>query len=412
MEAQVNTKEGSRWMPAHYLKKYINTNVTLKSNSYVTKILMKFNFEAYGVEYNFLGKTYKVKARKAVILSAGVIGTPKLLMQSGIGPKEHLNSVEIKTKVDLPVGSNLQDHITTGLDLVLVNNSLGASPISMYAPKAVFDYYFRSTGIWTVCGCEVVGSINSNCLENESQNCVNKDDQPDLGFMILPFGLASDGGSHMRKAIGVNDVTWRNYFEPLIDKNPISILPIVLHPKSRGSVRLLDNNPLTSPVINPNYLSEQHDVKILLKGIDFIKRLLKTQPMVDLGVMLNNQVFPGCEDFEFDTSEYWECYVRHLSLTTYHPVGTCKMGAKNDSTTVVDFNFKVLHTNKLFVADASVIPQSLSGNPNAAVVMLGEKAFHSIKFNDYLSKNTCTKHEKWFSVFCDNCKTLKNKCRR
>lgn len=120
---------------------------------------------------------------------------------------------------------------------------------------------------------------------------------------------------------------WEEYFSSLMNESVITILPVLLHPKSIGEVVINMERPDDPPVINPKYLSNEKDVETLIKGIRIIQRLVKSKAMKELGARFNNRVFPGCEDFIFDTDEYWRCYVKHLTLTSYHPVGTCKMGS-------------------------------------------------------------------------------------
>lgn len=143
-----------------------------------------------------------------------------------------------------------------------------------------------------------------------------------------------------------------------------------MHPKSKGSVRLSSKSADDPPLIDPKYLEDDRDIEILLRGIDLIKKLLETKALQKLGAKLNNMSFPGCEDKLFDSLEYWECYVTHFTLTTFHPAGTCKMGMLDDKSSVVGFDFKVIGMENLFVADASIFPSMPSGNINTAVAIV------------------------------------------
>lgn len=379
MKPQVNIKSGERWTILKQLLRSNKQNVKLQTFSIVNEILFHANYEAYAVNYSYFNSFFVVQARKAIVLSAGVIGTPKLLMLSGIGDKKHLNEVGIKCKRNLPVGNNLQDHVTTGLDLVILNWTAGLNIKDVASPLSAYDYFFNSNGPWTSVGCEVLGMINTN----GSSNLV-----PDLGFMVIPVGAAADGGLFLRNKIGITDETWNGYFSNVLNNSTISVLPIVLHPKSVGSVRLHDKNPISKPLINPNYLLHQNDVWVLLKGIKLIKDLMNTSPMQTLGASLNSNKITSCKKYEFDTDKYWECYMRHITLSAYHPVGTCRMGSSSENA-VVDYNFQVIGTNKLYVADASVFPSLTSANINAAVIMMAEKAADAIKYNNFLLENVC-----------------------
>lgn len=369
METQVNIQTGERYTTSHYLLTQNRANIAVLTQALVHKVLFLSNFEANGIELSLWNELYRIRARKGVILTAGTIGTPKILLQSGIGPKKHLQQIGIETKIDLPVGENLQDHVTTGLDLVLLNKSLDLSMEKCLSPFSLFDYGFYGNGPLSSPGCEVVGLID-----------LDEDFVPDLQFMVVPLGISMDGGIHFRKAMGISEKSYK-YFSKLLHKHTASILPILLHPKSKGFVKLQNKNPTTIPIINPNYLQNDYDLEILLKGIDLIKKFLQTKPMKKLGASLNTNKFPGCEAFIFDSKDYWECYIRHLTLTSYHPVGTCSLGK------VVGMDFKVLGTNKLFIADASLFPNLPSGNINAAVVMMAEKAAEAIVKRDFLKEN-------------------------
>ncbi|KAG5876584.1 hypothetical protein JTB14_015990 [Gonioctena quinquepunctata] len=233
----------------------------------------------------------------------GVVGTPKILLNSGVGPKVHLNEVNITTRVDLPVGENLQDHVTTGFDLILLNQTLGIGIEQMLSPFSVFEYFWSGAGPWTFSGCEALSFLNTKLGACHKSNV-----QPDLQFMVMPLSLNQDDGIHLRHLIGVTNHIWDKYFAQW-KETAITILPIVLHPKSRGTVRLKDSDFKNKPLIDPNYLSHEDDVTILLKGIDIIKKLANTEEMKKLGARLNENIFPGCDNFTFGTKNYWECYM-------------------------------------------------------------------------------------------------------
>lgn len=377
MVTQVNVRSGERFTTAHYLLEQNRRNVHILTQALVHRILFHNNFEAKAIEFSKFGKLYNITANKAIILSAGAIGSPKILMLSGVGPQEHLEEVGIATKIDLPVGRNLQDHVTTGLDLILLNNSLDISMETSLSPFSIYKYIFHGNGPLSSPGCETVGLID-----------FDGDAVPDLQLMVIPLGIAMDAGIHFRKTMGINQKSYE-YFSKLLHKTTASILPILLHPKSVGYVKLKDKKITSTPLINPNYLQDNYDIETLLKGIDLIKKLLQTEIMLKFSATLNTNKFPGCEAHTFDTKEYWTCYIRHLTLTSYHPIGTCKIGHQTDSSRVVETNFKVRGTNKLYIADASVMPSLPSGNINAAVVMVAEMAADSIKQEEYLSRGLC-----------------------
>lgn len=161
----------------------------------------------------------------------------------------------------------------------------------------------------------------------------------------------------------------------------MTIAPVLLHPKSSGEVKLRSSDPTDSLLIDPKYLSNEDDIVTLIYGIQFIKKLMDTKPMKDLGASFYTKLFPGCTDKVFDTMEYWKCYIQHLTLTSYHPAGTCRMGD------VVDDSFRVRNVKNLYVVDASVLPFLPSGNINAAIMRLAEKAARLLKQSSTLT--TC-----------------------
>lgn len=369
----VNQKNGARWSTSHTLMQsyFGNPNSKVLSNAFVEKIVINPNTQtAESVTFERFGIVSTVSAKKGIILTPGAIGTPKLLLLSGIGPKQHLERMGINVIKDLPVGENLIDHVTTGLDLVLLNKSINFGISDLMNPMNAWYYLTKGSGLWTTSGCEALAILNTQEKKSNDSDFFNA--LPDLQLMVLPVGISTDHGTHLRNAIGITDHVWDSYFSKILLKNAVTILPIVLHPKSKGTVRLSSNNPLDLPLIDPKYFSNDEDVETILRGINVIKKLLETKAMSDLGASLNRNHFPGCESYAFDSRDYWICYVKHLTLTTYHPAGTCRMGSKDDVSAVVDYDFRVKGMKNLFVADASLFPTLPSGNINSAVALLAK----------------------------------------
>ncbi|XP_011499717.1 PREDICTED: glucose dehydrogenase [FAD, quinone]-like, partial [Ceratosolen solmsi marchali] len=360
MKPYLTIKNGERWSTDRLISESNDIKLKILTNSFVNKILFKSK-KAVGVEFLRNNQIYRVFAKSGVILCAGTIGTPKLLMLSGIGPKQNLEKHNIKIVADLPVGKNLMDHIITGVDLVILNTSVALSIADIINPFSLLEYYLFKTGPWTSSGVDVIGTLHSQ-LQN------NKTSVPDLQIMTFPVGLSQDNGVLLRKNLGISDKIFNEYFAPLVYKTAVTIAPVLLHPQSIGEIQLRSSDFHDNPIIDPNYLSEEEDVLKLVDGIEFIKRLINTKAMKELGAILYEKPFPGCENITFDTINYWKCYIKHLTFSTYHPIGTCRMGD------VVDSKFRVYETKNLYVVDASVFPKLPSGNINAPVVMLSEKA--------------------------------------
>lgn len=340
---------------------------------------------AVGVSFKINGKLYEALASKAVILSAGTIGSPSILLKSGIGPaylsdltkNKTLNPLKIKFRKNLSaVGQHLQDHVATGLDFVLLNQTMKFEPWHVYTLQQFINYFIYGNGTLTTTGCEALGFVKTTLAI---------DDLPDLGFMVLPVGATVDAGVCSRHMINLNDKTWQGYFQPLVGTTSITILPIVLHPKSRGSVTInVSADAAIQTIINPQYLTHPDDVEVLIMGLKIIEQLTKTASFKRLGARINTQPFPGCESRLFGSDAYWKCYVEHLTLTAYHPIGTCRMGSDHTDSVVHPSTFRVHGVDQLYVCDASIMPSMPSGNPQAVVGMLAQRFLE--RFNRKLSQ--------------------------
>ncbi|XP_049852339.1 glucose dehydrogenase [FAD, quinone]-like [Schistocerca gregaria] len=383
MLTQTTTDHGRKCSTARAYISQCSRNLQVITNAIATKILFRMKYEANAVTYVQSKQNFTVKARRGIVLSAGTIGSAKLLMLSGIGPKKHLEENMIDVLQDLPVGNNLQDHIATAPDLLVLNTSLLLSPLDIVSPSAAWAYFINGKGPLSTPGCEALALLQTRALGSST-------DWPDIQLMAMPMGVSSDGGIHMKRALNINETLWAEYFSQLQGQQVASIMPVLLHPKSKGNVHLKSRNPLDPPSINPLYLSSPDDIKVLYEGIRIVQRLINTTPMQNLGVKMYRKPLPACSIFEFDSEAYWYCYIEHITLTSYHPVGTCSMGQPTDSSSVVSAQLRVHNTNHLYVIDASVMPSLPSGNINAAVTMIAEKGSDIIKnyaYNEIAKSN-------------------------
>jgi len=209
------------------------------------------------------------------------------------------------------------------------------------------------------------------------------DDWPDIEFHFISGSPASDGGRTVRVAQGMSDAMWKIY-EPLVtaDADAITILPMLLRPKSRGKILLRSSNPLDQPIIHAGYFTHPHDMKVLVEGVKIALSLAKTKAFLRLGAQLmfkDDIPLPGCESFKLWEDDYWACMLRHYTATIYHYSGTVKMGPPHDPGSVVNHELKVYGVPRLRVIDCSIMPTIVSGNTNAPAIMIGEKGADLIK---------------------------------
>ncbi|XP_066592134.1 glucose dehydrogenase [FAD, quinone]-like isoform X2 [Prorops nasuta] len=374
---QATLREGERCSTnrafLHPLKKN-RPNLYVSKNSLVSKVIFSGK-KAIGVQYEKRGKIRSVYAKNEVILSAGSIGSAQILMLSGIGHKKHLEDIGIEVLMDLPVGDNLMDHIGYGGLMFMVNESVAITLYDMIDPSYPYmkDFFNHKTGPLTIPGgIEGLGFIDADNLDN-----TGKDGYPNVELMFIGGAPGTNAG--IRTLFGITEATWEKYYEKIVGKYAWTAFPLLLRPKSRGWIRLRDKDINTKPKIVANYMNHTEDVKVLIKGIRATIKLARTKPMRKFESKLLKPNFPHCNKFKYDSDDYWECAVRTMTFNIYHYTGTCKMGAKDDPTSVVDPELKVLGVEGLRVVDGSVMPQIVSAHTNVPIVMIAEKAADLIK---------------------------------
>lgn len=183
-----------------------------------------------------------------------------------------------------------------------------------------------------------------------------------------------------RKGVRLSDEVYDAVFKPLEQRRSFQYLPMLLHPRSSGYLKLKSTNPFHHPLFYPNFFADSRDLDTIVEGIREAIRLTSLKPFQKLGVKLYEAKIPGCESHEFNTDDYWKCYAMHLSATLHHQVGTCKMGSISDATTVIDPNALVHGFDNLRVADVGIIPLPPSGHTTAFSYMIGERVADLIKF--------------------------------
>lgn len=329
-------------------------NLHVKKYSQVTKLLIDCNKKVYGVEFVSKGKTSVARASKEVILSAGAINTPQLLMLSGIGPKNHLNQFGIETVANLAVGYNLMDHIAPGALTFLVNSTSYRIDDLMNL-NLIKDYVFQMAGpIGSAGAVEALAFI-------DTLNPRNHLSVPDIEYMFIGASINID--PVLKRNFALRDDVYDDVLKVAKpSSNAFMVFPMILRPKSRGRIKLRSRNPFDHPMIYPNYYSDRDDVATTVRGIRLLKKLVNSKSFKKIDAKFAKFPLKGCTKFKYDSDAYWECYMRHFTFTIYHHCGTAKMGPSTDRHAVVDPTLKVIGIKGLRVVDASVMPEIISGH--------------------------------------------------
>ncbi|XP_075155520.1 glucose dehydrogenase [FAD, quinone] [Haematobia irritans] len=376
MIAQGTIRRGSRCSTAKAFLRPIRNrkNFHLSLNSQVTKVIIdELTMRVKGVEFVKAGQVRRVFAKREVILSAGALNTPQIMMLSGIGPRQHLEDHGIKVLQDLPVGENMQDHVGMGGLTFLVDKPVSIVQDRFNPTGLTLQYVLRERGpMTTLGGVEGLAFVHTP-YSNRSL------DWPDIQFHMAPASINSDNGARVKKVMGLKESLYQEVYHPIGNKDSWSIIPLLLRPRSRGWVRLRSANPFVYPIINANYFDDPLDVKVLVEGAKIALRVAEAKVFKQFGSRLYQKSLPNCKKFRFMSDAYIECHIRTISMTIYHPCGTAKMGPAWDEEAVVDPRLRVYGIRGLRVIDASIMPTISSGNTNAPVIMIGEKGADLIK---------------------------------
>lgn len=343
-------------------------NLIILTNTLVTKVLIDSSKRAYGVNVERNGKSMTFYARLEVILSAGAINTPQLLMLSGLGPKEHLISKNIPCKADLPfVGRNLQDHCMVPVSICTNDVLNGPDEAVQHFDK--IQYLFDRTG-----------SLAENSIVSVqayySRNAIYPEFQSHL--RVIPTNTSQ---LLIRNLISSVMRYKDPFLEAVVRLNKKHTLfefgVTVLHPYSKGKILLASKNPKDHPLIYANYFKDPRDLKNTVIAIKILTQIVNTEYFKSKAATLGS-VWPECDKFKMDSDAYWECICLNTGTTVYHPVGTAKMG-RDYKTSVVDSRLRVHGVMALRVIDASIMPTITSGNTNAPVTMIGERGADLVK---------------------------------
>ncbi|MEM6985719.1 MAG: GMC family oxidoreductase N-terminal domain-containing protein [Pseudomonadota bacterium] len=349
---QTNTRNGRRASAAvGYLHPVLNRgNLTLETGCRVLRLVVE-NHRATGVEYtDSSGQLQRVHADTEVLVTSGAIGTPRLMMLSGIGPAAHLESLSIDVVCDLPgVGSNLNDHF--GIDIVA----------ELTGHYSLDKYNKPHWMLWA--GLQYLlfksGPVTSNVVEGGAFWFGDSEqDVPDLQFHFLAGAGAEAGVPSVPK--GTSGITLNSY---------------TVRPKARGTVRLRSSDPSDLPVVDPNFLGHPDDLKTSVEGVKISCEIFR-QPA--LQKVIRQIRFP---DEKVTSQSDFEAYARQYGRTSYHPTCTCKMGSDDDGMAVVSPRLHVRGVDNLRICDSSIMPSLVGSNTNAPTIMIGEKAADMIRGN-------------------------------
>jgi choline dehydrogenase len=340
---QMNARGGRRYGSSEgYVQPALaRSNFRLEMGATVSRVVIEKG-RAVGVELlGPNGQKRTIRATREVIISAGVMGSPHLLMLSGIGPANELRGHGIAPIADLPVGRNLHDHLFVPLTFLAPTAVHRGTAFHFFGGilKEVFqgDTWFARTVF------DVMGFVRSSRARTNV---------PDIQIHCLPWAYPSPN----------QDKPIRHVVDT---RAALTIMPTLIYPKSRGEVRLTSGNPLEAPHVDPHFLEDPDDKRLLLEGIKIIRDVANSKHMKGV---ITAELHPGAE---FLSDQAMAAELANRIHTVYHPVGTCRMGV--DERAVVDPELKVHGIEGLRVADASIMPSITGGNTNAPTLMIGER---------------------------------------
>ncbi|KAJ0175500.1 hypothetical protein K1T71_008659 [Dendrolimus kikuchii] len=374
---QTTTNKGHRMSAAkaylHPIKRRKNLHILTEARA--TKIIIEPTTKrAYAVEYIKDDIKHTVRCRREIVLSAGPIASPQLLMLSGVGPEDHLKILGIPVMSNRPVGRTLYDHISFPGVIFRLNTTNA----SLLEPKIatlpnLMQWLQFGDGLMTTPGAvEAIGYIKTAISDDPEP-------VPDIELISMGGSFTLDAGGNIRKAWKITDKTYYTSYGSLSGLDTWSALPMLLHPKSKGYLELRDTNPLSHPKLYARYLTEPQDMATMIEAIKYIIKLGESEPFKKYGPVLHQAEFPSCQTYDFGSDAYWECALRTMVISLHHQVATCKMGTADDPSAVVDPELRVYGVEGLRVVDTSIIPMPISAHTSAPAYVIGEKGSDMIK---------------------------------
>lgn len=339
---QESTRDGVRFSAS---RAYISDNpapgLSVQSGATVARVVIEGG-RATGVEVIEGASRRVVRATKEVIVSAGAYGSPHLLQLSGIGHPEHLRRFGITVHADLPVGDNFHDHLFVPTSWEVTNSPHKGSPL--YFGKGIIKEQLNKGRTFMAHSVFETGAFLRTSLDQTGL--------PDMQLLALPWAYPAPNQDAPVRLKPDQRPTW-------------SVFSTLIQPKSRGTVRLASADPTVAPVLDPQFLAEPEDLRVLTEGMEMIREIMNHP---SIAATVRGEYEPGPAYAGQTLAEE----IRNRATTVYHPVGSCRMGV--DERAVVDPELRVLGIEGLRVADASIMPTVIRGNTNAPSIMIGEKA--------------------------------------
>ncbi|XP_075156236.1 ecdysone oxidase-like [Haematobia irritans] len=346
--------------------KYRRKNLHVLKNAVVRKVIFDNTPKAVGVEVLLNNsRILQLHARREIILSAGAFNSPQILMHSGIGPCDHLDSLNISCVANLPVGQNLQDHGMMSM-IFKFNQNIPDIPQSD-ALTNTFEYLVHQKGPMAS-HKNLVGFINSLAGKN-----INSSD------LMLVSGLSKPSrGSNMYEFLQFREDLVETFLELAENQTTLEIQGLLIKPKSRGFLQLKHPVFGKGPVIHNNYATEEEDSQLLLRYIRYVQALQHSDIFRHYDLQLIRIPLEDCDTLIYDSDDYWFCYIKYFLISAWHAAGTCHMGPVTDPSSVVDSHLRVHGVQGLRVIDASIMPNITSANTNGPTIMIAEKGSQMI----------------------------------